>query len=48
MTSWIIIIALYLLGMSLLAWAGGIAAASDAISRWGGSRVEGLSGSTCR
>jgi hypothetical protein len=39
MWSWIEIGALYLLGMGLLCWLGGIAAAGDAISRWGRESV---------
>jgi hypothetical protein len=35
MTSWILIIALYVLGMGFFRWLGGIGAAADAISRWG-------------
>jgi hypothetical protein len=37
MWSWIETGALYLLGMGLLCWLGGVAAAGDAISRWGRS-----------
>jgi hypothetical protein len=33
--SWIEIAALYVLGMGLLCFLGGIASAGDAISRWG-------------
>ena len=35
MLSWIWIPALYVLAFGLLAWLGGISAASDAIARWG-------------
>ena len=47
MTSWIVTAVLYALGMGLLVWVGGIAAASDAISSWGCSTAERLSGSRC-
>jgi hypothetical protein len=33
--SWIEIALLYLLGMGLFRWLGGISAAADALSRWG-------------
>ena len=47
MTSWIITIALYALGMGLLLWLGGVAAASDAISRWGRSTADPCAGTSC-
>jgi hypothetical protein len=37
MWSWLIIVALYVLGMGFFQWLGGIGAASDAIQRWGQS-----------
>jgi hypothetical protein len=40
MWSWIGIAVLYLLGMSLLGWLGGIPAAGDALSRWGRATAE--------
>jgi hypothetical protein len=40
MVRWIEIVALYLLGMGLMAWLGGISAAADAISQWGRSHAE--------
>lgn len=40
MLGWIEIALLYLLGMGLLAWLGGLAAAGDAISRWGSATAE--------
>ncbi len=40
MVRWIEIAALYLLGMGLLTWLGGVSAAADAISRWGRSTAE--------
>jgi hypothetical protein len=38
--TWIGIAVLYLLGMGLLCWLGGIAAAGDALSRWGRETAE--------
>ncbi|HKI91837.1 MAG TPA: hypothetical protein VJ986_06020 [Gaiellaceae bacterium] len=35
--SWILIGVLYVLGMGFFRWLGGVAAAADAISRWGRS-----------
>jgi hypothetical protein len=40
MFSWIGIGLLYLLGMGLFGWLGGISAAGDAISRWGRATAE--------
>ena len=40
MFTWIEIGLLYLLGMGLFCWLGGIASASDAISRWGRATAE--------
>jgi hypothetical protein len=40
MVSWIETAVLYLLGMGLLLWLGGISAAGDAVSRWGRSNAE--------
>jgi hypothetical protein len=40
MFTWIEIGLLYLLGMGLLGWLGGIAAAGDAIARWGRETAE--------
>jgi len=37
---WIAIALLYLLGMGLFRWLGGIAAAGDALSQWGRSTAE--------
>ncbi len=33
--NWITIAVLYLLGMGLFRWLGGISAAAEALSRWG-------------
>jgi hypothetical protein len=38
--TWIEIAVLYLLGMGLFMWLGGIAAAADALSRWGRATTE--------
>jgi hypothetical protein len=38
--SWIEIALLYLVGMSLFWWLGGISAAADAFSRWGRATAE--------
>jgi hypothetical protein len=38
--SWIETAALYVLGMGLLCWLGGLAAAGDALSRWGRYTVD--------
>ena len=38
--NWIAIAVLYLLGMGLLMWLGGIASAADALSRWGRATAE--------
>lgn len=43
--SWIEIAVLYLLGMGLLGWLGGIASAGDAISRWGRATADRRQGS---
>jgi hypothetical protein len=38
--TWIGTALLYLLGMGLLCWLGGISAAGDALSRWGRESAE--------
>lgn len=38
--SWIAIAALYVLGMGLFGWIGGLPAAADALSRWGRATAE--------
>jgi hypothetical protein len=38
--SWIEIAALYVSGMGLFLWLGGISAAADAFSRWGSATAE--------
>ena len=40
MWSWLGIGVLYVLGMGFFRWLGGIAAASDAIARWGRTTAE--------
>jgi hypothetical protein len=40
MESWLVIGVLYVLGMGLFRWLGGIGAACDAISQWGRSTAE--------
>jgi hypothetical protein len=40
MFNWIEIGLLYLLGMGLFCWLGGIGSAGDAISRWGRATAE--------
>jgi hypothetical protein len=40
MFSWIAIVVLYLLGMGLLWWLGGIASAADALRSWGRTTAE--------
>jgi hypothetical protein len=40
MLSWIWIPALYVLAFGLFGWLGGIAAAGDAIARWGSESAE--------
>jgi hypothetical protein len=40
MSSWIEIVLLYVLGMGLLGWLGGISSAADAIERWGRETAE--------
>jgi hypothetical protein len=37
---WIGIVLLYLLGMGLFRWLGGISAAGDALSQWGRATAE--------
>lgn len=37
MWGWVVIAFFYVLGMGLFRWLGGIAAAADAIQRWGHS-----------
>jgi hypothetical protein len=38
--SWIGIALLYLLGMGICLWLGGISSAADALSRWGRATAE--------
>ena len=38
--NWIAIALLYVLGMGLFGWLGGIASAADALSRWGRATAE--------
>jgi hypothetical protein len=38
--TWIGIVLLYLLGMGLLGWLGGISSAGDAFSSWGRATAE--------
>ena len=38
--TWIGIVLLYLLGMGLFGWLGGISSAADALSRWGRATAE--------
>ncbi len=38
--NWIAIALLYLLGMGMFRWLGGISAAADAFSRWGRATAE--------
>ena len=38
--NWIAIAVLYLLGMGLFMWLGGISSAADAFSRWGRATAE--------
>jgi hypothetical protein len=38
--SWIAIAILYLVGMGLFLWLGGIASAADAFTRWGRATAE--------
>lgn len=38
--TWIGIALLYLLGMGLFGWLGGISSAGDALSRWGRATAE--------
>ena len=40
MTNWIEIALLYLAGMSLLLWLGGLSSAAEAFSRWGRATAE--------
>jgi hypothetical protein len=40
MFSWIEIAILYVLGMGLLYWLGGISSAADALSQWGCATAE--------
>jgi hypothetical protein len=40
MFSWIEIVLLYVLGMGLLCWLGGLSSAADALSQWGRSTAE--------
>ncbi|HEY3462823.1 MAG TPA: hypothetical protein VGK62_05140 [Gaiellaceae bacterium] len=47
MLSWILIAVLYLVGFGLFGWFGGLAAAGDAISRWGRETAERRRGVVC-
>jgi len=38
--TWIVIALLYLLGMGLFGWLGGISSAADAFARWGRATAE--------
>lgn len=38
--TWIAIVLLYLLGMGLLGWLGGISSAGDAFANWGRAAAE--------
>ena len=38
--TWIAIVLLYLLGMGLLGWLGGISSAGDAFANWGRATTE--------
>jgi hypothetical protein len=40
MVGWLVIGLLYLLSIGLFRWLGGVAAAGDAISRWGRSTAQ--------
>jgi hypothetical protein len=40
MWSWLLIGALYVLGIGFFRWLGGVASAGDAIARWGRSTAE--------
>ena len=40
MTSWIVTGVLYVLGIGIFHWLGGLAAAGDAIARWGSAAAE--------
>ena len=40
MFTWIEIVLLYLLGMGMFAWLGGISSAADAFTRWGRATAE--------
>ena len=40
MVSWLVIGALYVLGIGLFRWLGGVGAASDAIASWGRATAE--------
>jgi len=42
MTTWIEVALLYLFGMGLLLWLGGLSSAADAFSRWGRATAEHL------
>jgi hypothetical protein len=42
MWGWLLIVALYVLGMGFFRWLGGISAASQALQRWG--QVVGAAG----
>ena len=40
MTGWIVTGVLYVLGIGIFRWLGGVAAAGDAIARWGRATAE--------
>jgi hypothetical protein len=40
MVTWIAIALLYVLGMGMLRWLGGLSSAADAFSRWGRATAE--------
>jgi hypothetical protein len=40
MTSWIAVAVLYVLGIGLFQWLGGLGAAAEALRRWGQSSAE--------
>jgi hypothetical protein len=47
MFAWVEIALLYLVGMGLLCWLGGISSAADAIARWGRETAEPRECATC-
>ncbi|MFL5960813.1 MAG: hypothetical protein ACJ75G_11170 [Gaiellaceae bacterium] len=40
MLTWLWIVALYVLGIGMFRWLGGLASAADAFSRWGRATAE--------